>query len=54
MKLYYFPTPNSRKACAVAKHLGLSVDFQFDDLAKREHKSPEFLAMNPNGKVPTL
>ncbi|MBX9591811.1 MAG: glutathione S-transferase family protein [Hyphomonadaceae bacterium] len=54
MKLYYFETLNPRKACAVAKHLGSPVEFVRIDLAKGEHKTPEYLAINPNGKVPTL
>jgi glutathione S-transferase len=54
MKLYYFETLNARKACAVAKHLGAPVEFVRVDLAKGEHKTPDYLAINPNGKVPAL
>ena len=54
MQLYYFETPNTRKPCAVARHLDAPVDFIHVDLAKGEHKAPEFLAINPNGKVPAL
>ncbi|MGE3989315.1 glutathione S-transferase family protein [Pseudorhodoplanes sp.] len=54
MKLYYFETINPRKACAVAKHLESPVDFVRIDLAKGEHKTPAYLAVNPNGKVPAL
>lgn len=54
MKLYYFETLNPRKACAVAKHLGSPVEFVRVDLAKGEQRKPEFLAANPNGKVPAL
>jgi glutathione S-transferase len=54
MKLYYFETLNPRKACAVAKHLGSPVDYVRIDLAKGENKAPEYLAINPNGKVPAL
>ncbi|RUL69536.1 glutathione S-transferase family protein [Dyella choica] len=54
MKLYYAPTMNPRKACAVAKYLGSPVDYVRVDLARGEHRSPEFLALNPNGKVPLL
>jgi glutathione S-transferase len=54
MKLYYYETLNPRKACAVAKHLGSPVEFVRIDLGKRENRSPEFLAVNPNGKVPAL
>ena len=54
MELYYAETLSPRKACAVARHLGSPVAFVRVDLAKGEQRSPEFLAMNPNGKVPVL
>lgn len=54
MKLYYCETLNPQKACAVARHLGAPVEFVRVDLAKGEHKSPAFLALNPNGRVPVL
>jgi glutathione S-transferase len=54
MKLYFSETINPRKACAVARHLASPVEFVRVDLRKGEHRTPEFLAMNPNGKVPVL
>ncbi|KRE89499.1 glutathione S-transferase [Frateuria sp. Soil773] len=54
MKLYYAETLNPRKACAVAKYLGLPVEYQRIDLAHGEHRQPPYLALNPNGKVPLL
>jgi glutathione S-transferase len=54
MKLYYAETLNPRKACAVAKHLNAPVEFVHVDLRKGENRTPEFLALNPNGKVPVL
>ncbi len=54
MKLFYCETLNPRKVCAVARYLKSPVEFVRIDLAKRENKTPEFLAMNPNGKVPVL
>ncbi len=54
MKLYYFETTNGQKVCAVAKYLESPVEFVRIDLAKGEHKSPQFLAINPNGKIPAL
>ncbi len=54
MKLYYCETLMPRKACAVARHLGLPVEFVRVDLAKGEHKTPAFLELNPNGRVPVL
>ena len=54
MKLYFSDTMNPRKACAAARYLGSPVEFVAVELGKGEHKRPEFLAINPNGKVPVL
>lgn len=54
MKLYWSDVLSPRKACAVAKYLRSPVDYVYLDLARGEHKTPEYLALNPNGKVPTL
>ncbi len=54
MQLYYFHTPNSRKPIAVAKYTNAPVDYVFVDLGKGAHKQPDFLAINPNGKLPAL
>jgi glutathione S-transferase len=54
MKLYFADTMNPRKACAAARYLEAPVIFVPVDLGKGEHKRPEFLAINPNGKVPAL
>lgn len=54
MKLYYSDVLSPRKACAVAKYLDAPVEFVFVDLGKGEHRTPEYLALNPNAKVPTL
>ena len=54
MKLYYAETLNPQKACAVAKYLNAAVRFVHVDLLKGENRTPEFLALNPHGKVPVL
>lgn len=54
MKLYYFDVLNPRKVCALARYLKLTVEFVHVDLGKGAHKTPAFLAMNPNAKVPVL
>ncbi len=55
MKLYINPmSPNARKVITVANHLGLEVETQVVDLQKGEQRKPDFLALNPNGMVPTL
>ncbi len=54
MKLYYDDVLAPRRACAVARYLQSPVEFVRVDLGKGEHRTPEYLALNPNGKVPTL
>src|SRR5688500_11928563 len=55
MKLYEHPFSSAAfKVRAVIHELGLPVTLVPVDMMKGEHKSPEFLAKNPNGKVPTL
>src|SRR6266702_433322 len=54
MKLYYAETLAPRKACSVAKYLGLPIEYVFVDLGNGEQNKPAYLAINPNGKVPCL
>jgi glutathione S-transferase len=54
MKLYFSETLMPRKACAVACYLNSPVTFVPVDLMKRENQTSDFLALNPNGKVPVL
>jgi len=54
MKLFYCDVLAPRKVCAYARHIGAPVEFVHVDLAKGENKTPAYLAMNPNGKVPVL
>ncbi len=54
MQLYYFETPNARRPCAIARHLGLDVDFIHVDLRAGAHRSDAFRTINPNGRVPAL
>jgi glutathione S-transferase len=56
MKLYTFPAaPNPRKVHAVIEHLGITgIEIHLVDLGKGEQRSPEYLAVNPMGRVPTL
>ncbi len=49
MKLYYSDVLAPRKACAVARHLQAPVDYVFLDLARGEHRPPDYLAINPHG-----
>jgi len=55
MKLHTFVgSPNTRKVEAVIDHLKLDVETVYHDFLEGELRSPEYLALNPNGSVPTL
>lgn len=55
MKLYQNPfSPNCSMVRMVANQLGLPLELQMVDLRAEEQKKPEYLKLNPNGKVPTL
>ncbi len=55
MKLYInLISPNVRRVRLTAAVLGLQLEEKKLDFTKAEHKTPEYLALNPNGQVPTL
>lgn len=55
MKLYVnLLSPNVRRVRLTAAVLGLKLEEIALDFTKGEHKTPEYLALNPNGAVPTL
>jgi glutathione S-transferase len=55
MKLYFHPaSPFARKALIAAHLLGLELETEQVDLFAGAGQTPEFLKLNPQGKVPTL
>ncbi len=54
MKLFGFPTPRNKCVWALVDHLGLDVEQISVDLTKGAQKAADYLAINPNGRVPTL
>jgi glutathione S-transferase len=54
MKLYHFPSPNPQKVTFALKELGIDCEIVPLDLAKGEQRQPDFLALNPFGRVPVL
>lgn len=55
MKLYDFAfSPNCRKVRAVAYELGIPFETSHVDLPKGAARTPGYLAVNPNGRVPAL
>jgi glutathione S-transferase len=55
MKLYYHPlSGHAHRAHLFLGLLGLPFELKLVDITKGEHKSPEFLALNPFGQIPVL
>ena len=55
IELYVFPpSPRAFKVMAVANYLGLDWTLRFIDLPKGEQRTPQYAALNPNMRMPTL
>lgn len=55
MKLYGDPGSGStRRVFAALYHIGIEFEFELIDLFKGDNRTPEFLALNPNGMIPVL
>jgi glutathione S-transferase len=55
IELYVFPpSPRAFKVMAVANHLALDTTLRFVDLRKGDQKKPDYVALNPNMRMPTL
>ena len=54
MKLYYNPQSRAVIAKWMLDECGAGYEIVPIDFAKREHKAPEFLKINPAGKLPAL
>jgi GSH-dependent disulfide-bond oxidoreductase len=53
-KLYAFVSPNSIKAVIGLEEMNLEYELVGINIRKGEQKAIEYLAINPNGKVPVL
>ena len=52
--LYTFTTPNGRKASIALEELELEYQIHKIDITKGEQFTPEFVAINPNSKIPAI
>ncbi len=52
--LYTAATPNGHKISIALEELALPYTVHAIDLGAREQKRPEFLALNPNGRIPVI
>ncbi len=54
LQLYSLPTPNGVKVSILLEELGLPYEAHLVDIGKDETWTPEFLSLNPNGKIPAI
>lgn len=54
IEVYAFATPNSVKVPIALEELGLDYTLHGINVRKGEQKAPDFVALNPNAKVPVL
>ena len=54
IQLYSFPTPNGVKVSIALEELGLPYEAHTVQIGKNETWLPEFLSLNPNGKIPAI
>ena len=52
--LYTWSTPNGRKVSIMLEEIGLPYEAHKITLADADVKSPEFLSLNPNNKIPAI
>ena len=52
--LYTAPTPNGWKASVTLEELGLPYAVRAVDLSQGEQRRPDYLKLNPNGRIPTI
>ncbi|MGH7859232.1 MAG: glutathione S-transferase family protein, partial [Candidatus Binatia bacterium] len=52
--LYTAATPNGWKASIMLEEIGLPYTVKHVHLEKLEQKEPEYLKINPNGRIPTI
>jgi len=54
LQLYSLPTPNGVKVSIMLEEIGLPYEPHLVDIMKNENNLPEFVSLNPNGKIPAI
>ena len=54
LQLYSLPTPNGVKVSIMLEELGLAYEPHTINIGANETWTPEFLSLNPNGKIPAI
>jgi len=52
--LYTFTTPNGRKASIMLEEVSLPYNVHKIDITKNDQFTPEYIAINPNSKIPAI
>ena len=54
IELYTWGTPNGRKVSVMLEECGLPYNVHRIDIGKGDQVAPEYLKINPNGKIPSI
>ena len=54
LQLYSWPTPNGVKVSIMLEEIGLPYEAHVVNIGQNETWTPEFLSLNPNGKIPAI
>lgn len=54
IQLYSLPTPNGVKVSIALEELGLPYEPHLISFGTNDQKSPEFVSLNPNGRIPAI
>jgi GSH-dependent disulfide-bond oxidoreductase len=54
LQVYSLPTPNGVKVTIALEEMGLPYEAHLVDFGPNDQKTPEFLSLNPNGKIPAI
>jgi len=54
LQLYSLPTPNGVKVSIMLEEIGFPYEPHLVDFGKNDQHTPEFLSLNPNGKIPAI
>jgi GST-like protein len=54
LQLYSLPTPNGVKVSIALEEIGLPYEPHLVNILQNESQAPEFLSLNPNGKIPAI
>ncbi|MGY5778732.1 glutathione binding-like protein [Rhizobium sp. LEGMi135b] len=54
IQLYSLPTPNGVKVSIALEELGLAYEPHLISFGTNDQKSPEFVSLNPNGRIPAI